>query len=138
VTRREQLLHGGKAKKKRKSCYASAVATVRRCRVSVTGADGITHTVEVAGTTLFHVAAAAVAQLRDEGWSDALTPNATLRVEVQIPPIVHDVPLKALERWAAGPNISPKEAVLKKHFQGTATGDRRDGAYKPKSNSKAE
>jgi hypothetical protein len=105
---------------------------------SVTGADGITHTVEVAGTSLFHVAAAAVAQLRDEGWSAALTPNATLRVEVQIPPIVHDVPLKALEQWAAGPNTSPKEAVLKKHLQGTATGDRRDGRYKPKSNSNAE
>jgi hypothetical protein len=79
-----------------------------------------------------------VAQLRDEGWSDALTPNATLRVEVQLPPIVHDVPLKALERWAAGPNVSPKEAVLKKHFQGKATSDQRDGSYQSKSNSNAE
>lgn len=72
------------------------------------GGDGITRTVEAQGSSqassLFEVAAAAVALLRNEGWTDALTPNTVLQVEVQLPPIVHQVPFKAVERWAAGPN----------------------------------
>jgi hypothetical protein len=41
--------------------------------------------------------------------NDALTPNAILHIEVQLPPISHDVPLKAIERWLRTPNLSPKE-----------------------------
>lgn len=33
--------------------------------------------------------------VRNEGCTDALTPNAVLTIEVQLPPIVHKVPLKA-------------------------------------------
>jgi hypothetical protein len=71
--------------------------------VSVTGSDGITHTVEAQGSTLFEVAAAAIALFRTEGWTDALTPNAILQIEVQLPPVIHRVPLKAVERWANSP-----------------------------------
>jgi hypothetical protein len=44
--------------------------------------------------------AAAVAAFRLPGWAaEALTPNALLHIEVQLPPITHDVPLKAIDRW---------------------------------------
>jgi hypothetical protein len=90
----------------------------RRCRVSVRTADGVSHAIEVTGTSLFEVAAAALAQLRDEGWS-SLPPDGVLRVEVQLPPIVHEVPLKALQRWAREPSVSPKQKLLQE-----AVGDR--------------
>ena len=92
--------------------------SLRRCRVTVKGPDGITHSVEAEGSTLFEVAATALASFRNEGWTDALTANAVLQIEVQLPPIVHSVPLKAVERWAAGPNASPKEALVKRIVSG--------------------
>ena len=90
------------------------MAAVRRCRVSVTDADGVTHIVEVQGTSAFEVAAAAVAQFKLEGWIDALAPTTVLHVEVHLPPTIHKVPMKALQRWANGPSVSPKEELVKR------------------------
>lgn len=73
------------------------------------------HHVDVQASTLFEAAAAALAAFRHQGWAvGALTPNATLRVEVQLPPIVHDVPLKSIERWLRTPSVSPKEEMAKR------------------------
>jgi hypothetical protein len=60
------------------------------------------------------VAAAALAAFRSEKWAaDALTPNAVLNIELQVPPIVHTVPLTAVERWLRSPNASPRELLIK-------------------------
>jgi hypothetical protein len=83
--------------------------------VTVRDIGGTAHHVDVQASSLFEAAAAAVAAFRQQGWAaDALTPNATLRVEVQLPPIVHDVPLKALKRWVRTPSVSPKEEMAKR------------------------
>jgi hypothetical protein len=89
------------------------MAAVRRCRVSVTDADGVTHVVEVHGASVYDVAAAALAQFTHEGWVDTLAPTAVLTVEVHVLPTVHKVPLKVLQRWANGPSASPKQELLK-------------------------
>ena len=81
------------------------------------GVDGIVHAVEAEGTSLFEVAAQAVALLRQEGWTDALTPNAILHVEVQLPPIVHQVPWKAVEKWLREPSTSPRDEVSKRQLR---------------------
>jgi hypothetical protein len=87
----------------------------RQCRVSVNDVNGTRHTVTLHAATLFEAAAAAVGVFRQEPWAaDALTPNAVLRVEVQPPPVVHDVPLKAVERWLNGPSSSPRERSAKR------------------------
>jgi hypothetical protein len=49
--------------------------------------------------------------------ADALTPNAILHIEVQMPAIVHTVPLSAVERWMHTPNTSPKEEIAKRESQ---------------------
>ena len=91
---------------------------VLRCVVSLTDSDGVRHSVAVSAATLFEAAAAGVATFRRESWAaDALTPNATVRVEVQPPPILHDVPLKAIERWVNAPAISPSEQAAKRTFR---------------------
>jgi hypothetical protein len=95
-------------------CYLEVVG-VRRCRVSVTDLNGTTHSVSVHAETLFEAAAAAVGAFRQEPWAaEALTPNAVLRVEVQPPPIVHDVALKAVDRWVNGPTVSPSQRSAKR------------------------
>ncbi len=70
---------------------------------------------QVQASSLYEAAGRAVAAFREQGWAaDALTPNVTLRVEVQIPPIVHEVPLKAVERWLQSPSTSPREDLAKR------------------------
>jgi hypothetical protein len=94
---------------------SSPVPPQRTCRVTVKDLEGVAHHVEVQASSLFEAGAAAVAAFRQQGWAaDALTPNATLRVEVHLPPITHDVPLKAIERWLRTPSVSPKEEILKR------------------------
>ena len=89
----------------------------RTCRVSVKALDGTTHSVTVSAVTLFEAAAAALSAFRQEPWAaDALTPNVVLHVEVQAPPIVHAVPLSAVERWRNGPSASPREQAAKRRF----------------------
>lgn len=86
----------------------------RQCKVSVTDLQGITHSTTVTGESLFEAAARAIATFRQEAWAtEALTPNAILHVEVQLPAVIHDVPLKAVEQWANGPSISPREQPSK-------------------------
>jgi hypothetical protein len=80
----------------------------------VPGGDGVVHCVEVTGTSVFEVAAAGIAQMREEGLMEPLVPTAMIRVEVQLAPVVHELPLKALQRWANGPSVSPKQELLKR------------------------
>ena len=76
---------------------------MRSCRVSVTGLDGVTHSVDVQASSLFEAASAALTAFRGRkaGATEALTPNARFRVEVQYPPTethAKDAALLALER----------------------------------------
>ena len=92
----------------------------RACRIWITDIHGNTHSVSVHASTLFEAAAAGLAAFRQEGWAaDALTANAVLRVEVQLPPVTHDVPVKAVERWLKSPNVSPREYVVKRRLRDT-------------------
>jgi hypothetical protein len=85
--------------------------------VTVRDIEGVSHHVEVQGATLFEAAAAAVAAFRAQGWGlEALTPNAVLRVEVQAPAVVHDVPLKAIDRWLQSPSGSPRDQLIKQQL----------------------
>ena len=83
--------------------------------MTVKDIEGTGHHVDVQASSLFEAAAAAITAFRQHAWAaHALTANATLRVEVQLPPIVHDVPLKAVERWSRTPSVSPKEEMAKR------------------------
>ena len=100
---------------KAKLVLSSPVPPLRTCRVTVKDLDGVAHHVEVQASTLFEAGAAAIAAFRQQGWAaDALTPTATLHIEVELPPIAHDVPLKAIERWLSKPSVSPKEEMGKR------------------------
>ena len=79
--------------------------------MSVRDAEGITHIVRVEAETLFEAAALGIAAFREQGWAaGALTPNAVLRIEVHLPTVVHEVPLKSVERWAASSEHQPEGA----------------------------
>lgn len=90
------------------------MASARVCKVPVRDVEGITHSVSVNASSLFEAAAAGLAAFRRQGWA-AETPNAILRVEVQMPAVVHEVPLKAVERWLRSPSASPKNMISKRN-----------------------
>jgi hypothetical protein len=95
-------------------CYPPLVTLPRNCTVSIRDTEGVLHTVQVQGSSLFEAAAHAVAAFREESWAaEALGPAAVLRVEVHAPSVVHEVPLKAVERWLRSPSPSPKEMTTK-------------------------
>jgi hypothetical protein len=90
------------------------VAQLRTCTVSVRDPHGAIHTVRVQAASLFEAAAQAIAAFREQGWAAAaLTPAAILRVEVQPPPVVHDVPLRAVEKWTASVTPGPRDKLAK-------------------------
>jgi hypothetical protein len=83
--------------------------------VTVRDADGVAHAVDVQGTSLYEAAAAALDVFRTQDWAaSALTPAAVLHVEVRLPAVVHDVPVKAVERWLRSPSTSPRDALVKR------------------------
>jgi hypothetical protein len=95
--------------------YPAPVPPIRTCRVTLRDTEGTVHAVEIQASTLFEAAAAAVAAFREHGWAaEALTPAARLRVEVQLPSIVHEVSLGAVERWLRSSSRSPRETALKR------------------------
>lgn len=103
---------------KAKDVLSSPVPPLRTCRVTIKDVEGVAHHVEVQASSLFEAGAAAVAAFRQQGWAtEALTPNATLHIEVQLPPIAHDVPMKAIEQWLRTPSVSPKEEMGKRAFR---------------------
>ena len=105
------------ANKQRKSLVSFSVPAHRNCRVTLKDVDGVAHHVDVQGSTLFEAAAAAVALFKEQGWaSRALTPNAILRVEVRLPSVVHDVPLKTVEQWLRSPTHSPRDQLVKRQL----------------------
>jgi hypothetical protein len=82
--------------------------------VSVVDAEGVAHSVEVQAGTVLEAAAAGLAAFRAEGWAAAaLTPASVLRVKVPAPAVIHEVSLKALERWAGSPSTSPRAHLAK-------------------------
>ena len=92
-----------------------SVLRTRPCRVSVRDIDGVVHSVDVSGATLFEAAAQAVAVFEREPWAaEALTPGAALDVEVAIPAVTHRVPLSALRKWIGSPTTSPREKAIKR------------------------
>ena len=110
-------VHGGVGAEKRRRCERVALGagggiqrpggrTPVRFRHSVhehlTWARGAySHAIGKYGRTLRDGRSAVFEKFRQEpSWAtEALTANARFRVEVQHPPTVHDVPLKALEQW---------------------------------------
>ena len=67
-------------------------------------------------SSLFEAGAAALllSPGRNVGPADTVTPNAILRVEVQMPAVVHNVPLTTVERWMRSPNTSPRDIIAKR------------------------
>ena len=86
----------------------------RRCTVSFTDSNGITHIARVSAATLFEAAALGVAEFRRCGFADAAPGvGTTLDVTVQSATTTHSLRLAKLEAWLNSSGRSPAEQALK-------------------------
>jgi acyl transferase domain-containing protein len=95
------------ANKRRKVCYHSGVANVRKCVVKFRNGDGVEHAVEVAASSLYEAAALGLRRFRQCDWSREPSFEAgTLEVEVWDQPTMHRVKVADLEEWLKRQGVS--------------------------------
>ncbi len=90
----------------------------RSCVVTITDDDGVSHSVTVAGSSLYEAAATAVKQFSAMQWSQGRFRDAT-RIEVQVlaPAEGHTLTLQQLRAWASRPPRSPQEKIAKQRVE---------------------
>jgi hypothetical protein len=87
---------------------------VRRCKVSVADIEGVAHSTEVTAGSLYEAVAAALASLRKDDWVGEIGRGlTTVKVEVQQPPVTHEVRMKDFQAWLERKSGSPAETVLR-------------------------
>jgi hypothetical protein len=87
---------------------------VRRCKVSVADIEGVEHSTEVTAGSLYEAIAAALISLRKDDWVGEIGRGlTTVKVEVQQPPVTHEVRMKDFQAWLERKSGSPAEMVLR-------------------------
>lgn len=86
----------------------------RSCTVSFTDSEGVTHSAEVAASSLFEASALGMAALRKAGVDPVvLGDGGRLTVTVQSPTVRHEVSAKRVSAWLQSNGKSPREQALK-------------------------
>jgi hypothetical protein len=91
------------------------------CRVSFKDVDGVRHTVEVTGDSVYEASALALAALSKHDWVDAVGPGTRLDIEIIEPPVTHTLLVGQLRAWLNRPAASPAEAVRKQKLKALLT-----------------
>jgi hypothetical protein len=82
--------------------------------VAFTDSEGITHSVQVAASSLFEAAALGIAQFRQCRFAEALIgPGTRLTISVETPATAHQLTFAKLSAWLDGGGRSPAEQATK-------------------------
>jgi hypothetical protein len=83
---------------------------VRSCRVTVQDIEGVSHTVEVAATTLYEAVALGLAAVRGNQWVIGIAQGFNpVKVRVTNVPVEHEVKLQDFTKWLDRKGGSPRE-----------------------------
>jgi len=86
----------------------------RSCTVSFTDSEGVTHSAEVAASSLFEASVLGMAALQKAGIDPiVLGDHARLTVTVQSPTVRHEVSAARVSAWLKSSGRSPREQTLK-------------------------
>lgn len=86
---------------------------LRSCRVSISSASGLQHSVEVTADSLYEAAAIGLKLLREAGWVEAIGPATRLEVQVTHPIVTHRLTVARLQNWAESTAVTPEERLRK-------------------------
>lgn len=98
--------------------------SARRCSVSFTDAQGVTHAVDVSAGSLYEAVALALRDLRASGLVP-VTPGPATAIRVRVlawTEAEHSVTLRQFEQWLAGTARSPQELLMKERLRDMAGG----------------
>ena len=105
------VLHQEARRIKGESAILPWVGTRKTCTVSFQDSDGVRHSVEVGGETLYEAAVLALRAFREHDCAPGSA--AHLAIEVKSPAVTHTLVTHAVEDWLNGGARSPKEAMEK-------------------------
>ena len=84
------------------------------CKVSVADIAGVEHSTEVSAGSLYEAVAAALASLKKDDWVGEIGGGlTTVRVEVQQPPVTHEVRMQDFQAWLKRKSGSPADMILR-------------------------
>ena len=90
----------------------------KHCRVTITDADGIEHTVEVTASTLFEAVALAIRNIRRADWVGEIPQGLhPVRVVVRDIPVEHKVTMQMFCRWLAQDGRSPADKMTRERVR---------------------
>jgi hypothetical protein len=93
------------------------VPNLRRCRVTVTDIENVTHTTCVTAESLNEAVGLAIAVFRKEEWASMLPEMSTAVIEVQQPTVEHKVSLQAWWKWLDRTGVAPHDVMLRKRIR---------------------
>jgi hypothetical protein len=74
----------------------------RRCRVSFTDTDGITHVAHIQAESVYEAVALAVAEFREDRLVSKPGPMTEFTIMLERPSLEHRIRLNQVEKWAKG------------------------------------
>jgi hypothetical protein len=90
---------------------------VRACTVSFVGPNGIRHSANVTGETLYEAAATPLSLLRRDQWAEPISPGTRLEIQVREPATTHTLTIAQIIRWCDGVAVSPDEVLKRKRVK---------------------
>ena len=88
------------------------------CTVTLTGEDGVEHSVDVTAATVYEAAIRGLRELKLSDWSREETYDAAnLKIAARAPVVVHTVNLRKLKEWLARPAGSPRDVTLRSRLK---------------------
>jgi hypothetical protein len=88
------------------------------CTVTLTGEDGVQHSVEVTAATVYEAAIRGLRELKLSDWSREETYDArNLKIAAKSPVVVHTVNLRRLKEWLARPAGSPRDVAMRSRLR---------------------
>ena len=88
----------------------------RTCTVSLTGPDGIRHSVNVQAETLYEAVVLAVRSFREHEWAPGAASH--LEVEARSPGVTHTLTMAKVQAWLASSAKSPSDKIMKERLKG--------------------
>jgi hypothetical protein len=84
------------------------------CRVAFTDGAGVTHSVQVAASSMYEAAALGLAEFKRCGFAMAMAgPGTRLSIAVELPATTHELTVARLQAWLDASGKTPREQAVK-------------------------
>jgi hypothetical protein len=102
--------------------------SVRSCKVTIEGMNGVKHTVDVTAGSLYEAVALGMAAIRTDEWVNGIAHGLnSVKVRVMNVPVEHEVKLMDFTKWLDRTSGSPGEMTERKRIRSILGMDKSNG-----------